>query len=147
MKLYNSSQKRKEQAAARAQAAALEEASKQATGEDDILADVPEEGPLDIVASHSSAADNTNRTADASCGPSFKVPCYLGLRTLIARGRLEIVTSVADDVFRLLLDLLTSPGVGTYKPRIYQADEMLLIFLLKIKFALPFSAVPLSTLT
>jgi len=74
-------------------------------------------------------------TKDAASGHNQRVPCFYGVESIVQRNSIQKLTSISNQVFKLLIGLLKG-----FKPRVYEIEEMLLIFLLKIKFALPFSA-------
>ena len=102
-----------------------------------------------------------NQKIDVSVGPSAQISCFYGYETIIQklnninsndfnRNYLEKLTSIRWPVFEMFIMILNEEQ---YKPRKVRIENMLLIFLLKLRHDLSFTLlsiffdVPVSTLS
>lgn len=83
----------------------------------------------------STQTDPPPEKKDASVGPEERAPVFTGVNTILLNKCMKSLLSVSEDVFNMFHDMLHD-----YYPKTFPAKEMLIIFLLKIKYNLPFSA-------
>ncbi|KAI2795725.1 hypothetical protein BLOT_016559 [Blomia tropicalis] len=75
---------------------------------------------------------------DASSGKDYKVSAFFAYDSVLQMDSFQSFTGVSKDVFNMLLRILTECG-KPYKPRVYRLEDMLLMFLYKLKSNCTFS--------
>lgn len=103
-----------------------------ASKNEDVENDVGIEDEIEF-SNRTDSSTNTDKclVKDVSCGTG-NVPTFFGFESVKRGNSLKVMTGINEQVFNQLLDILTKCD-KPYKPRLYSIENMLLLFLYKLK--------------